>query len=80
MAFCKPSRQSFFSSHVSPFSPGDQYFHKALKTTIQQVSHQVSRRIKDEQNRRNCEKCIVIGSQAHEIVHKHVEMRVRISV
>ncbi len=45
---------------------------------------QVSRRMKDERNRRCCEKCIVIGSQSHEIVHKilheHVEMRETISV
>ncbi len=44
----------------------------------------VSRRIKDERNRRYCEKCIVIGSQSHkvvhEIVHEHVETREVISV
>ncbi len=45
---------------------------------------QVSRRIEDEQNQRYCEKCIVIRSQSHEIVHEivheHVEMRETISV
>ncbi len=80
MAFRKPSRQSFFSSHVSPFSLGDRYFHDTSKSTIRQVS----RRIKDEQNRRYCEKCIMIGSQSHEIVHKtvhkHVETQEMISV
>ncbi len=78
MAFRKPARQSFFSSRVSPFSPGDRYFHETSKRTIGQVSHQISHSIKDEQNRRYCEKCIVIGSQSYEIVHKivheHVEM------
>ncbi len=43
-------------------------------------SRQVSRRIKDERNRRYCEKCVVIGSQSHEIVHEHVETRETISV
>ncbi len=84
MALRKPSRQSFFSSRVSPFSPDDQYFHEMSKRTIRQVSHQVSRRIKDDRNRGYCEKCIVIGSQSHEIVykivHKHAEMREMISV
>ncbi len=37
-------------------------------------------RIKDEQNRQYCQKCIVIGSQSHKIVHQHVEMREIISV
>ncbi len=55
-------------------------FSQMWKRTIQQVSHQVSRRIKDEWNRRYCEKCIVIGSQSQEIVHKHVETRETISV
>ncbi len=84
MAFRKPSGQSFFSSRISPFLPGDQYFHVTSKKTIGQVSRQVSHRIKDEQNWRYCEKCIVIGSQSHEIVHeivhKHVKMRETISV
>ncbi len=31
---------------------------------------QVSRRINDERNQRYCEKCIVIGSQSHKIVHE----------
>ncbi len=31
MVFCKLSRQSFFSSRVSPFSPDDRYFHKMSK-------------------------------------------------
>ncbi len=39
---------------------------------------------KDERNRRYCEKCIVIGSQSHEIVyetvHEHGETRETISV
>ncbi len=76
MAFRKLSRQPFFSSRVSPFSPGDQYFYKTSKRMIRQVSH----RIKDERNRQYCQKCIVIGSQSHEIVHEkvhqHVETRV----
>ncbi len=76
MAFCKPSCQSFFSSRVLPFSPGDRYFHEMSKRMIRQVS----RRIKDELNRRYCEKCIVIGSQPHKIVHEHVETREMISV
>ncbi len=84
MAFRKPSRQSFFSSRVSLFLPGDRYFHETSKRTIGQVSRQVSRWIKDEWNRRYCEKCIVIGSQSHKIVHKivhkHVEMRETICV
>ncbi len=80
MAFRKPSRQLFFSSRISPFSPGDRYFHETSKRTIQQVSCQVSRRIKDEQNQRYCEKFIVIDSQSHKIVHEHVEMRGTISV
>ncbi len=84
MAFRKPFRQSFFSSRVSPFSPGDRYFHEMSKRMIRQVSRQVSRRIKDDRNRRYCEKCIVIGSQSHETVHKieheHAEMREMISV
>ncbi len=57
MAFCKPSC-------VSPFSLDQRYFHKTLKRTIGQVSHQVSRRIKDARNRRYWEKCIVIGLQS----------------
>ncbi len=84
MAFRKPSWQSFFSSRVLQFLPGDQYFHETSKRTIGQVSRQASRRIKDERNRRYCEKCIVIGSQYHKIVpkivHEHVEMRETISV
>ncbi len=76
MAFRKPSRQSFFSSRVSPFSTGDWYFHETPKRTIRQVS----RRIEDERNRQYCEKCIVIGSQSCKIVHEHVEMREMISV
>ncbi len=44
----------------------------------------VNRRIKDKRNRRYCEKCIVIGLQSHEIVHKivheHVKMLGTISV
>ncbi len=47
MAFRKPSRQSFFSSRVSPFLPSDRYFHKTSKRTIREVSHHVSHRIKD---------------------------------
>ncbi len=35
MAFRKPSHQSFFSSHVSPFSPDSRYFHKRQKLAIQ---------------------------------------------
>ncbi len=69
MAFRKPSRQSFFSSRVSPFSPGDRYFHKMSKKMIKQVSH----RIKDEWNRQYCEKCIVIDEQSHKIVHEIVQ-------
>ncbi len=80
MAFRKPSRQSFFSSRISPFSPDDWYFYKMSKRTIWQVS----RRIKDEQNWQYCEKCVVTGSQSHEIVHKivheHVETWETISV
>ncbi len=83
MAFREPSHRSFFSSRVSPFSPGDRYFHKMSKR-IGQVSRQVFCGIKDEQNRRYCKKCIVIGSQSHEIVqkivHKHVKMRETISI
>ncbi len=79
MAFCKSSCQSFFSSHISPFSPDDRYFRETSKRMIGQVSHQVSHGIKDERNRRCCEKYILIGSQAHEIVHEivheHVETR-----
>ncbi len=52
--------------------------------TIRQVSRQFSRRIKDEQNWRYCEKYIVIGSPSykivHEIVHEHVETWETISV
>ncbi len=80
MAFRKPSRQSFFSSCVSLFSPGDWHSHKTSKRMIRQVSRQLSRGIKDERNWRYCEKCIVIGSQSHEIAHEHVEMREMISV
>ncbi len=76
-AFCKPFHLSFFSSGVSPFSSGDQYFYEMSKRMIWQVYRQVSRRIKDEQNWRYCEKCIVIGSQSqkivHKIMHEHVE-------
>ncbi len=78
--FRKPSHQSVFSSRVSPFSPGDRYFHETSKRMIQQVSHQVSRRIKDEQNQQYCEKYTVIGSQSHKIVHESVEMGEMISV
>ncbi len=71
VAFRKPSRQSFFSSRISPFSPGNRYFYEMSKRMIGQVSHQVSRRIKNKRNRRYCEKCIVTGSLSHKIVHKN---------
>ncbi len=77
MAFCKPSCQSFFSSCVSSFSPGDRYFHKTSKRTIRQVSRQISHRIKDERNRRYCEECIAIDSQSHKIVHEMVHEYVK---
>ncbi len=84
MEFRKPSCKSFFSSRVSPFSPDDRYFHKMSKRTIRQVSRQVFRRIKDDQNWLYCEKYIVIGSQSHETVHEivkeHAETRETISV
>ncbi len=80
MAFRELSRQSFFSFRISPFLPGDWYFHEMTKKMIRQVSRQVSRRINDDRNRQYCEKCIVIGLQSHEIVHEHVETRETISV
>ncbi len=70
-AFRKPSRRSFFSSRISPFSPDDRYFHKMSKRIIRQVS----RRIKDYRNWWYCEKCIVIGFQSYEIIHEHAKTR-----
>ncbi len=47
-----------------------------LKCLLEEVSH----RIKDKQNWRYCEKCIVIGLQSHGIVHEHVKTWETISV
>ncbi len=38
MAFCKPSCQSFFSSRVLSFSPGNWYFHETLESNISFLS------------------------------------------
>ncbi len=43
MPFRKPSHQSFFLSRVSPFSPGDRYFHETSKRTIRHMFSQNQR-------------------------------------
>ncbi len=39
MAFRKPSYQSFFSSHVSPFSSCDRYFHETSEDDTTQATY-----------------------------------------
>ncbi len=73
VVFCKLSRQSFFSRQVI-----------GIFTTHQRGQHNkfLVKFLTESkiQNRRYCEKCIVSGSQSHEIVHEHVKMRETIRV